>query len=312
MIFPWLKGTFSYDKIPITWALIVFNIFVFMVFSDFDKKTKTPELNRSDLVISGRLYFEFRNRLSELKSSKNSDLKAVNPQTENDWILLGAQGLQNKAFMDQYLQFDFHGDQIAIQNWKDKILKFQIEQSSSGSHLHGLQSTKKSWMSFITYQFMHAHWMHLISNMAFLLIFAAAVELTLGGLFLIGVYVLGGVFAAQFFLTLGQDSLAPMIGASGSLSAVMAAYAAYEKKKRVPFFYFISPFRNFYGKIYLPTYFIFVLCFLPDIVGWLTTPTELGSGVAYTAHIGGAVFGAALGFGMKYFNFNPTVHTFRH
>jgi membrane associated rhomboid family serine protease len=91
-----------------------------------------------------------------------------------------------------------------------------------------------------------------------------------------------------------------MIGASGSLSAVMAFYAAYEHRRRVSFFYFVSPIKGYWGWIYLPTLIIFPLCFLPDIVGYLSNPEELGDGIAYAAHMGGALFGLLFGFFCRY------------
>jgi membrane associated rhomboid family serine protease len=101
-----------------------------------------------------------------------------------------------------------------------------------------------------------------------------------------------------------------MIGASGALSGVMAFYAAFEKRKRISFFYFVSPIPGYYGWIYLPTLIIFPLSFLSDLVGYLSTPAEIGSGIAYTAHIGGALFGAVLGFGLRYWRKNLWVQWF--
>lgn len=135
-------------------------------------------------------------------------------------------------------------------------------------------------------------------------IFGAALEISLGGFALAAIYLVGGAVGAWAFLALGHGTLAPMIGASGSLSAVMAFFAAYEKKKRVSFFYFLSPLPGYYGWIYLPTILIFPLCFLSDLAGYLSTSQEVGTGVAYAAHIGGAAFGVIFGFGLRYFRRN--------
>ncbi len=86
-----------------------------------------------------------------------------------------------------------------------------------------------------------------------------------------------------------------MVGASGSLSAIMSFYVIAENRRRVPFYYFVSPISGFYGWIYLPTWLIFPLCFLPDLVGYLSTPLLFGAGVAYTAHLGGFMVGLFMG-----------------
>jgi membrane associated rhomboid family serine protease len=142
---------------------------------------------------------------------------------------------------------------------------------------------------------MHAGWIHLFSNMILFLIFGAAFESIGGSFALVLVYLLGGICGGLGFLWMSPQSIAPMIGASGSLSAVMAAYAIAERKKRISYFYFLSPIPGYYGLIYLPTLLIFPLCFVADVANYLGTPVELGSGVAYTAHIGGMIFGVVAG-----------------
>ena len=297
MIFPWLKGILDPQKTPITWALILFNIFIFvLITSSENQKPAKDNINSKDLLITGKLFYQFQERKPEkpLLSS-------------NEWLILGAQALRDKTFMQSIDQAVFSGDQIEIGRWREKITDYRDQNLERSANVYGLQSRESSWRTYFTYQFMHAHWMHLIGNMLMLLIFGAALETSLGGMVLFFVYILGGAFAAEAFLLMNKASLAPMVGASGSLSAVMAFYAGYEKKKRVSFFYIISPIKNYYGWIYLPTAMIFPLCFLPDLVGWLSAPAELGTGIAYTAHMGGAVFGAAIGFFLKSYRFLPSV-----
>jgi membrane associated rhomboid family serine protease len=195
----------------------------------------------------------------------------------------------------------FFGDEIAIADWKEKLHEYHEQLQMRTSSIFGLKTQAGSPLTWVTYQFMHASWMHLFGNMAMLLIFGAALESAVGGMGLIFIYLLSGFAGAWAFLLLGQNTLAPMIGASGALSGVMAFYAAYEKKRRVSFFYFVSPMPGYYGWIYLPTLAIFPLCFLSDFAGYLSTPTEIGTGVAYTAHIGGAVFGTFFGFALRHF-----------
>lgn len=291
MIIPWLKGFIDPRKSLMTWALIIFNFIVFISLTQSENiKLSRDILKTQDLILTGRLFYQFQNRQPEkpLLSS-------------NDWMLLGAQAIRDKAFMEKGTNYSYYGDQIEIGRWKERITEYKKLNSERSSQIYGLQNRESSWRTFFTYQFMHASWVHLIGNMLMLFIFGTALELSIGGLAVFFIYILGGLFAAESFLLMSKASLAPMIGASGSLSAVMAFYAAFERKKRVSFFYMISPFKNYYGWIYLPTFLIIPICFLPDLVGYFSAPAELGTGVAYTAHIGGALFGAGLGFIAKYF-----------
>ncbi|MEZ0393168.1 MAG: rhomboid family intramembrane serine protease [Pseudobdellovibrionaceae bacterium] len=323
MIVPWLKGMIHWTRAPVTWTLLVLNLLIFLQTQEVNRASVTSSFsNVETMVFTGKLYFQFQ----------NPETKSLPLNNQNQWIILGGQALRDPQFIERVPQFHFFGDEIAIDKWKKEIVTYQNQMQERNIHLFGLNSQNASPLSWVTYQFMHASWMHLFSNMVMLLIFAAALELSVGSLNVIILYLLSGFAGAWAFLILSQGSLAPMIGASGSLSGLMAFYAAFEKKKRVSFFYFGLPLAlllaspqflplfliltllltalfftgripqsALFGWIYLPTFLILPLSFLPDLVGYLSTPKEIGAGVAYAAHIGGAIFGITLGYGFRYF-----------
>lgn len=292
MIIPWLKGFVNWHKAPMTWALIILNAFVFCLTVENRQPSMTRDLlNVDSLILTGRLFHQF----------KNSESEKIPLYSTSQWMILGSQGLKNAEFLEKAPATTFSGDQISIGLWKGRIANYQRELSEKNSKLLGLHSVNSSGVSWLTYQFMHAGWFHLFCNMMMLLLFSAALEQTVGALALVCIYLLSGFAGAGIFILLSPASLAPMIGASGSLSGIMAFYAAYEKKKRVSFFYFISPLKGYFGWIYLPTLMLFPLCFLSDFAGYLSTPIEIGAGIAYSAHIGGALFGALAGFSLRYF-----------
>ncbi len=303
MLIPWMKGLLRWNLAPMTWTLVLLNFLAFLYTNPSvpgNTQTHSPSLNSEFstvemLVLTGHLYDQFRKT-----GQANSPVSiATAMKSQNDWLILGSQGLKNPEFIERAESFQFFGDDLAISDWKEKIISYRTEIAVRTSSRYGLKSGNTSPLTWVTYQFMHAGWVHLFGNMLMLLIFGAATESLSGGLVLAVVYVLSGMAGAWAFLLLGQDSLAPMIGASGSLSGVMAFYAAYEKKKRVSFFYFVSPIKGYFGWIYLPTLLIFPLCFLSDIAGYLSTPLEIGTGIAFAAHMGGALFGALLGFSLR-------------
>jgi membrane associated rhomboid family serine protease len=292
MIVPWIKGFQNWSKAPLTWTLIVLNLFIFLQTYEASSKSVTRAFSNVEMmVLTGKLFSQYT----------SPEEKSLPLKSQNEWLILGGQGLKDPDFIERAATFPFHGDDVAIEDWRNEIRTYQHELKDKTSHQFGLHSQHSSPLTWITYQFMHASWTHLIGNMIMLLIFGAALETVAGSLWLGFIYILTGIAGAWAFLILGHETLAPMIGASGSLSGVMAFYAAFEKKKRVSFFYFISPFPGYYGWIYLPTLLIFPLCFLSDLAGYLSTPAEIGTGIAYTAHIGGAFLGACLGFGLRYF-----------
>ncbi|GIL18725.1 MAG: hypothetical protein BroJett040_24760 [Oligoflexia bacterium] len=286
MIVPWLKGILGWNVSPLAWTLVALNVFVFVMTLEPAPWNKTRAFqNAESLYLTGHLYYQYRGGEGLPERDKLA--------------LLGASALRDIKFMNQAEKMEFKGDAIAIEKWKTDLVSFRETLSGRLTKIFGLSFDDERPLSMITYQFMHAGMIHLLSNMMMLIIFAVAVEAQLGGLLLIFVYLAGGVAGAYGFKILGQSTLAPMIGASGSLSALIAFYAVFEKKKRVSFFYFLSPFKGYYGWIYLPTYLIFPLLFVSDLAAYFGTSVEIGSGVAYTAHLGGMIFGIVFGLIMR-------------
>jgi membrane associated rhomboid family serine protease len=298
MLIPWLKGFLNWKLAPLTWTLMFLNFFVYISTMDMRPDSASREFSNVEmLVLTGRLYEQFK--AEQIKNDQPATF-----HSQNDWLILGGQALKNPDFIENAATFEFHGDDLAIAGWREKIKVYQAELQNRASSIYGLRSSHSSPLTWVTYQFMHASWVHLFGNMMMLLMFGAAAESIAGGLVVALVYVLSGFAGAWAYLLLGSNSLAPMIGASGALSGVMAFYAAFEKKRRVSFFYFVSPLPGYFGWIYLPTVLIFPLCFLSDFAGYLSTPTEIGTGIAFAAHMGGALFGAALGFSLRAFRKN--------
>jgi membrane associated rhomboid family serine protease len=80
-------------------------------------------------------------------------------------------------------------------------------------------------LTFLTHIFLHADWVHLAMNMVFLGWVGRQVEGLVGtGRFLL-LFFAGGIAGGALQVVLTQTSVAPVIGASGAISAVFAAYA---------------------------------------------------------------------------------------
>jgi membrane associated rhomboid family serine protease len=87
--------------------------------------------------------------------------------------------------------------------------------------------------TFITYMFLHASWMHLISNMLFLWVFADNVEDAFGYFGFALFYLLCGIAGAAAHVFMQPNSAAPLIGASAAVSGVIGAYLLLYPKARV-------------------------------------------------------------------------------
>ncbi len=77
------------------------------------------------------------------------------------------------------------------------------------------------FMTLLTYQFLHANWMHLGMNSAMLLAFGSAMARITGGKIFILIYLICGIIAALAHIGVYADHAGYLIGASGAVSGAM-------------------------------------------------------------------------------------------
>ena len=93
------------------------------------------------------------------------------------------------------------------------------------------------YLSFVSNLFLHASWIHLIVNMWFLWIFADNVEDRMGRLPFLIFYLVCGAFATLLQWYFDQTLAIPVIGASGAIAGVLAAYFFLYPLERVIVFF---------------------------------------------------------------------------
>ena len=153
----------------------------------------------------------------------------------------------------------------------------------------------QGWLvTAFTSMFMHGSWAHLLGNMLFLWIFGNNVEDTLGRIRYLAFYLVGGLAptATQSIVTFAfatdADAAVPNLGASGAVAAVLGAYLVlFPRAQVLTIIFFVI--REVPAVLFLGVWFLFQLV---DGSASLASP-ESGGGVAFFAHIGGFVFGAA-------------------
>lgn len=141
-----------------------------------------------------------------------------------------------------------------------------------------------------TSMFLHGDFMHLLGNMLFLWVFADNIEATIGSPRFLLFYALGGLAAVAGHIYFNMESLVPMVGASGAISAVMGAYLVMFPKSRIKLLFLIFPFQV--------TAWLFLGIWIWQQWTWGTSSlmeADGGGGVAWWAHIGGFAFGLAAG-----------------
>lgn len=146
---------------------------------------------------------------------------------------------------------------------------------------------------FVTSQFLHGGFLHIISNMLFLWVFGDNVEARFGNILFPIIYLASGVVGGLAQYVFMPDSSIPMLGASGAVAGVLGAYFAWFGHHTVKT---IIPFFGFFQIINIPASFMLFYWiatqFLSSFFSLSQTMADMG-GVAYFAHIGGFVFGWA-------------------
>lgn len=93
-----------------------------------------------------------------------------------------------------------------------------------------------SAISIITALFVHASWVHLLGNLAYLWVFGIKVEQRLGSIWIAVIFLLGGILSNVIVALRLPDLESPIIGASGAISAVVGAYLGLFPGRRIGLF----------------------------------------------------------------------------
>ena len=81
-----------------------------------------------------------------------------------------------------------------------------------------------AWATLVTSMFLHNGWLHVGGNMLYLFVFGDDIEEALGWWRFLLFYMASGVCAALAYVFGNAGSVGPMVGASGAIADVLAAY----------------------------------------------------------------------------------------
>ncbi len=145
--------------------------------------------------------------------------------------------------------------------------------------------------TLLTAMFLHGSWMHLLGNMLYLWIVGDNVEEVLGSFRYLVVYLACGLMGSLAQIAVDPQSDVPTLGASGAIAGLIGAYVLWfpHNQMRVLVFRFITV---------LPAWIV--------LGGWIALQIWMGAGslqrggsaegVAYMAHVGGALTGVFVAF----------------
>ena len=177
------------------------------------------------------------------------------------------------------------GRPLTVEEIRDTFLSGDDTACRSDPDTPAPFADKQVWLAVLYSMFLHGGLLHLGGNMLFLWIFGNNIEDHLGHIRYVLFYLASGLAATVAHVAVQPDSTVPIVGASGAIAGIMGAYMVWFPNAPIltVFIFFFVLFRRIAAKWWLAGWFV---------LQFFTAPS---SGVAWVAHVGGFVFGAAIG-----------------
>ncbi len=277
----------------ITLSLIAINtvIFLFTTFATTDTSAERLELSADIILLAAehpelKMQSDERHIVDVFQKSKPTIWKQVqNPNRE----AINAYDAKIRQMTDP--------DQLQAE--MDRLDKEYAQlKASSIVEQYGFVPAHPQLSSYLTANFLHGGWEHLIGNMWFLWLAGFVLEDVWGRPLYAAFYLISGIAALQMHAWTNAGSTIPTVGASGAVAALMGAVLVRFPKMKIEMVWVLwfsiikflrtgNPFRHLRFKA--SAYWLLPL--------WLGQEIFFGSlsgndGVAHWAHVGGFAFGA--------------------
>lgn len=163
---------------------------------------------------------------------------------------------------------------------------FAEVQKSSILENYAFEPGRPRAIAILTSMFLHSGWLHLIGNMWFLWLAGFILEDRWGRVIYPIFYLLAGIAATLFHVMIYPSSLAPMLGASGAIAALMGAFLVRFPKLKIEMLWFMLFFRY---RFKIAAYWLLPIWLFMEVSDGVLSGQA--SGVAHWAHVGGFIFG---------------------
>lgn len=283
----------------ITIAIVLLNIFVFLG-THWQMDKESPELTtvRSHLIILAASHPELT-----VPSSFEVDLN--NFKRDNPGLWNEAQSPFRGVADAWDARMRLVDDTAVLQQEMDSLAaQLASLRQASLSTQYGFVPAHPNALSYITANFLHAGWLHLIFNMWFLWLAGAILEDTWGRVIYPIFYVLAGAAALQFYGLFNPGSSVPLIGASGAVAALMGAFLYRFPNTKIEMAVILGP-RSLANlaigkgiRFKAASYWLLPLWVLTEI--FYAAVFGRASHVAHWAHVGGFLFGVVFALGLRY------------
>lgn len=265
----------------ITFALIGLNIVVFLL-THWTIEAQQPERAevRLHLLLLAGTHPELKTSLEATEF-----INSVKSKLGSTWEQLSSPGRPSEDPWDaQMRQQDDPGQ---LQQEMDTLSqKFEESEKTSLLENYGFVPAHPRALSYLTANFLHGGWLHLIGNIWFLWLAGFILEDNWGRVIYFTFYLVAGAASLQFYGWCSPGSFAPLVGASGAVAALMGAFLVRFPKMKIE----MATFAFFYPiRFKLPAYYLLPLWVALEF--FYGAASGQGSFVAHWAHVGGFLVG---------------------
>lgn len=265
----------------ITFALIGLNILIFLM------THWTMEAQQSKRVETSVHLLILAATHPELKTTPEAAafIEHVKKSSGRGWQQIAS---PNRRVEDAWdAQIRLQDDSEKLQEDMDTLCQdFEESARSSIVERYGFVPAHPTAISYLTANFLHGGWLHLIGNMWFLWLAGFILEDNWGRPIYSIFYLLAGVASMQFYAWCSRGSFTPLVGASGAIAALMGAFLVRFPKIKIEMA-FLTLFYRFKfqaAAFWLLPLWLFMEFFYGAAIG-------AGDSIAHWAHVGGFLFG---------------------
>lgn len=265
----------------VTFVLIGLNVVVFLM-THWTIEAQQPQRSeaRVHLVILAASH-------PELKTTPEAAdfVEHVKKTSGRSWDRIASPSRRVEDSWDA--QIRLQDDPVKLQEEMDTVCQeFEETEHSSVLENYGFVPAHPHAVSYITANFLHGGWLHLIGNMWFLWLAGFILEDNWGRPIYAIFYLVSGIVALQFYAWCAWGSFTPLVGASGAVAALMGAFLVRFPKIKIEMA-FVTLFYRL--KFQAAAYWLLPLWLLMEFFYGAALGTN--SPVAHWAHVGGFLFG---------------------
>ena len=280
----------------VTLALIVINVVAFLItngpLEDASATREQVATVREHILLLASLRPDLR--LSAEEQQVVDEFKEAQPKRWQ-WAL---DQNYNRPVEDAWdARIRMLNDTEALQTEMDNLAKAYVSAGATTTTMldeYAFVPAHPKPVSYLTANFLHGGWLHLIGNMWFLWLAGFVLEDTWGRLIYGIFYVVAGAAALQIYAWATPGSTVPTLGASGAVAALMGAFLVRFPTMQIKMVLWrLLRFYQFEAQ----AYWLLPLWLLGEI--FYGTLSGSRGGVAHWAHVGGFVFGALVALLMR-------------